>query len=250
MKITIITAAYNSASTIADAIESVRSQSYPEIEHIVADGCSTDDTCSIVERHRHPGLRLFSEPDGGIYDALNKAIARSTGDVVGLVHSDDFLAHSQVLETVARAFEDPSVEAVYGDLTYVAKDNPARVIRYWRAGEFKRRKLRYGWMPPHPSLYLRSSVFDRMGCYDTRYRIAADYDFILRYFKDVRVQPVYIPEVLLVMRVGGASNGNLSGIIRKMGEDYASIKRNGIGGIEVLLAKNLSKAGQLLPLGR
>lgn len=244
MKITIITAVYKSAETVGQAIASVAGQSHRNIEHLIIEGASGDDSLAEVQAAAHDRMVVTSEPDTGIYDALNKGIGRAVGDVIGLVHADDYLAHEDVLADIATAFSDPQVEAVYGDLDYVSKADTSRVIRHWSSGPYLADRLAQGWMPPHPTLYLRRSVFDRIGVYDTRYRIAADYDFVLRYFSETRAQPVYLPQVLVKMRVGGESNRSLGRVIRKSREDYAALRQNQIGGIGTLLRKNASKLGQ------
>jgi len=244
MKISIITAVYNRAGTVAQAVESVCAQQGVEVEHVVVDGASTDGSLTILQGLQHRGMLLRSEPDRGIYDALNKGLALATGEVIGLMHSDDFYADGRVLSDVAAAFQDPAVHAVYGDLDYVAKEQTDRVIRRWRSGEYSRRRLAWGWMPPHPTLFLRRSVIERWGGYDTSYRIAADYDSILRYFGRGGIRAAYIPRVLVKMRVGGESNRSLGRILRKSREDYRALRTNGVGGVGALLWKNLSKLGQ------
>lgn len=244
MKISIITAVYKSAETVGQAIASVAVQSHRDIEHLIIEGSSGDDTLAAVEAVAHDRMVVTSEPDKGIYDALNKGIRQATGDIVGLVHADDYLAHKDVLADIAAAFDDPQVEAVYGDLDYISKVDPVRVIRHWTSGSYYPKRLVQGWMPPHPTLYLRRSVFDRIGVYDTRYQIAADYEFVLRYFSETRAQPVYLPQVLVKMRIGGESNRSLGRVIRKSREDYAALRQNQAGGIGTLLRKNASKLGQ------
>jgi glycosyltransferase len=176
-------------------------------------------------------MELISEPDKGIYDALNKGIARSSGDIIGFVHSDDLLAHDQVLGRIAAAFADPAVEAVFSDLDYVSALDTSRVIRHWSTGPFHPQRLKRGWMPPHPTLYLRRHVYERFGSFDLSFAIAADYDFILRFFSKTQGHSVYIPEVLYKMRVGGVSNRSLAKIKQKMQEDYRAMQRNQVGGI-------------------
>lgn len=246
MKITIITAVYNREATVAQAIDSVRRQTYADVEHLLIDGASKDGTLAAIERVRYPGLRVISEPDKGIYDALNKGVRLASGDIVGLMHSDDFFAHERVLEKVAEAFAGPHVLAAYGDLDYVSAEDDSRVVRHWRSGDFSRAKLARGWMPPHPALFLRREVFQRHGAYDTSYRIAADYDAILRYFSREDLRPAYIPEVLVKMRLGGASNRSLRAILRKSREDYRALRGNGVGGLGALAWKNFGKIGQFL----
>jgi len=244
VKIAVITAVFNRAATVGQAIDSVLAQTHRDIELLVQDGGSTDGTLDIVRRIEDPRLSVVSAADGGIYDALNRGIARATGDVVGLMHSDDFFAAPDVLSKVAQAFEDRRVDGVYGDLTYVSAQDPARVIRYWRSGAYSPDKLRRGWMPPHPTLYLRREVFETHGPYDTSFRIAADYDAMLRYLSRGGLRLAYIPEVLVSMRVGGESNRSLGRMIQKSREDYRAICKNRVGGIGTLMSKNFSKLGQ------
>ncbi|MBC7492637.1 MAG: glycosyltransferase [Novosphingobium sp.] len=244
MKVSVVTAVWNRETTVGGAIDSVAAQTYPTIEHLVIDGASTDGTLAQVEARRRPGMVVISERDAGIYDALNKGLAASTGDVVGLLHSDDFFAHARVIERVAALFADPAVDAVYGDLDYVSASDTTRIIRHWRAGEATRARLARGWMPPHPTLFVRRHVFETHGAYDTRYRIAADYDAVLRWFGRAGITSAYLPEVLVKMRVGGESNASIRKILRKSREDYRALRTNRIGGIGTLIAKNLSKLPQ------
>jgi glycosyltransferase len=246
VKVSIITAAMNRADTIEHAIKSVQNQSYHNLEHVIQDGRSHDGTVDIIQRLSDSRTQLASEPDAGIYDAINRGIARSTGDVVGLLHSDDFFAHHNVVSRIAAAFEDPNVDAVYGDLDYVSASDPARIIRRWRAGVASPVKLRRGWMPPHPTLYLRASVLREHGAYDTSFEIAADYDAILRYFSTGKIRAAYLPEVLVKMRLGGASNASLGHILKKSKEDLRALRRNGVGGYGTLVLKNISKVGQFI----
>jgi len=244
VKISIVTAAFNCASVVADCLASVAGQSHADLQHVVIDGASTDGTLDVLQAHRDAIAVLVSEPDGGIYDALNKGIARTSGEVVGLLHADDIYADNEVLARVAEAFANPEVDAVYGDLVYVSKSDPNRVIRVWRAGAFSPMRLRWGWMPPHPTLFLRRSLYERFGVFNTRYRIAADYDLMLRMLSQLSGKVVYLPEVLVRMRMGGVSNRSLSNIVRKSWEDYQALRANQIGGLEALAWKNLSKLPQ------
>ena len=246
MRITVITAAYKSEATVGEAIASVAAQTYPDFEHLVIEGNSEDGTFDAIKRSTHDRMLLISEPDGGIYDALNKGVQNATGDVIGFIHSDDFLAHDGVMARIAAAFEDPAVEAVFSDLVYVSQADTSRIIRHWSTGPFHPRRLKYGWMPAHPTLYLRREVYERFGTYDTNMGISADYDFILRYFSQATSKSVYIPDVLYKMRVGGVSNRNWPKIRQKMEEDMLAIRRNRVGGLHTLALKNLSKVGQFL----
>jgi glycosyltransferase involved in cell wall biosynthesis len=246
----IITVTFNCAGTIAQCLASVAAQTHAAREHIVIDGASSDGTLDLLKAHARELSHLLSEPDRGMYDALNKGMALATGDVIGLLHADDIYASDQVLARIAHAFEDPGVQAVYGDLQYVRKENPTQVLRHWRAGQFSRAKLARGWMPPHPTLYLRRSVVECAGPFDTRFRIAADYDFMLRVLSSPVLTPkgsvVYLPQVLVRMRTGGASNRSLKNIVRKSIEDYRALQKNRVGGLGALIWKNLSKLPQFL----
>jgi glycosyltransferase involved in cell wall biosynthesis len=244
MKISVITAVYNSEATIGEAIASVAEQTHPDIEHLVIEGKSSDGSLAVIERVAHHRMKLISEPDKGVYDALNKGILQATGDVVGFLHSDDFFAFDGALARVAEAFEDPDVEAVFSDLQYVSFADTSRVVRHWSTGRFSSGRLKRGWMPAHPTLYVRREIYERFGGYYTSFQIAADYDFVLRYFSRTVGKSVYIPDVLYKMRLGGISNRNWSRIRRKMREDLIAIRRNHVGGILTLALKNISKVGQ------
>lgn len=246
MTISIITAVWNRAATLGDALDSLGAQTHSDWEHVVQDGGSTDGTLDLLAARPDPRRSTVSEPDSGIYDALNRALARCRGEVIGLLHSDDFLAHPQVLENVARKFAETGADAVYGDLDYVSASDTTRVIRHWASGEYTPGKLRRGWMPPHPALFLRRSVIERFGGYDTSFRIAADYDTILRYFGTGGISAAYLPEVLVKMRVGGESNRSLGRIVRKSREDWRALQKNGIGGLGTLALKNFGKIGQFV----
>ena len=249
LKVSIVTAVYNRESVIAHAVQSVRAQGYRNLEHVIIDGASTDGTLATIQSCVDQRAVVFSEPDKGIYDALNKGFARATGDIVGIVHSDDFLADDRVLADIVQAFADAEVDAVYGDLDYVSQDDDSHVVRHWSAGRFDRRQLHWGWMPPHPTLFIRRSAIDRLGAFDTGYRISADYDLVLRYFCRGEVRPAYIPRVLVKMRVGGASNRSLQQMWLKSSEDWRALRRNRVGafgGVGALIWKNLRKVRQFL----
>lgn len=244
MKISVITAVFNNNETIAEALDSALRQTHENSELIVIDGGSTDGTVETLKLYSDRLDVLVSERDHGIYDALNKGIRRASGDVVGFLHSDDVFGSSEVLSKVAEAFRDSSVGAVYGDLVYVKKNDPSSVLRYWRAGQFSRARLSRGWMPPHPTLYVRREIYERLGGFNTRYRIAADYDQILRIFSDPTLCARYIPEVMVKMRFGGTSNRSLHNIISKSREDLEIMKNNNVGGVGALAWKNISKVCQ------
>jgi glycosyltransferase involved in cell wall biosynthesis len=244
MKITVVTAVFNRRDTIGEAMNSVYAQSHADLEHIIQDGVSTDGTLEIIKARSSAQTRLVSEQDQGLYDAINRGIRRASGDVIGLMHSDDFFASSTVLSRVAAALDDRDVDGVYGDLQYVSSKQPDRVIRHWRSGDFVASKLSRGWMPPHPTVYLRREIFEKWGLYDTEFRISADYDAMLRYLARGGVRLAYIPEVLVRMRLGGESNSSLERVFRKSREDLKAIRRNGVGGVGTLAMKNLSKVSQ------
>lgn len=244
MKISVITATYNCGGTIADALRSVAEQSHSQVEHVIVDGASRDGTWETIRALQGPNVVARSEPDRGLYDALNKGIERSTGDAIGFLHADDVFFNRDVLARIADAFGDPSVDAVYGDLQYVRRDDLTCVVRHWRSRPFDQRLLKRGWMPPHPTLYVRRSWYEQLGGFDTTYQIAADYEFILRLFTRAGLRARYIPHVLVKMRVGGISNRSLGNIVRKSAEDLRALRLHRVGGIGTLAWKNLSKVGQ------
>jgi glycosyltransferase len=249
VRISVVTAVFNARETVTIALDSALAQAGVDFELVVIDGGSTDGTLGVLSGYTGRIGTLLSEPDHGIYDALNKGIRSASGDVVGFLHSDDIFADSSVLSRVAAAFADPGVDAVYGDLVYVDRNDPDQVIRYWRAGEFSRERLGWGWMPPHPTFYVRRSVYERLGAFDISYRIAADYDCMLRFLGPGGLRVAYIPEVLVKMRLGGASNRTLRNIVQKSSEDLRALRSNGVGGIGTLIWKNVSKLPQFLRRG-
>lgn len=249
-KITVITVCYNSATTIAETLRSVRQQRYGNIEHIVVDGGSNDDTLRILAAEGGHLTQLISERDGGLYDAMNKGIQMATGDIIGFLHSDDLFFDDDVLIRISAAFSISDADAVYGDLFYVSKVNPDVVVRYWKAGEFSRDSLSWGWMPPHPTFYVRRSVYQRLGIFDLRYRISADYDTVLRFLGMAKIRVKYVPGVMVRMRIGGTSNRSFSNIMRKSKEDYLALRRNGVGGVGTLVCKNFRKLKQFFCVKR
>jgi glycosyltransferase len=248
LKVSVITVSFNSARTIGDTLASVAAQTHPDIEHIVVDGASTDDTLAVVRQHGAHVARLLSEPDQGIYDAMNKGLALSSGEFVGFLNADDMLASPDAVAAIARAAADPDIGAVCGDLVYVRQDRPDEVLRYWRCGPFTPSRLRFGWMPPHPTFYVRRSLLARIGGFDTRLRIAGDYDFILRYLGRPGMQVAYVPNVLVKMRMGGASNHSLRAVLCKSREDLVALRQNNVGGLITLLCKNMRKLPQFFAM--
>ena len=245
MKISVVTVCYNSAATLAETVDSVARQSHREVEHIVIDGGSTDATHTILAERRNLISCLVSEPDGGIYPAMNKGLSRATGEFVGYLNADDFFAHADVLELIADAAAS-GVDAVYGDLVYVARHAPQRVVRRWRAGSFDADALRRGWMPPHPTFYVRTELLRQMQGFDERYRLASDYECMLRILRRRDVKIAYVDSVLVGMRSGGASNRSPGAMLRKSVEDLRAIRAHRLGGLVTLACKNLRKIEQFL----
>ncbi|WP_026837173.1 glycosyltransferase family 2 protein [Gillisia sp. JM1] len=247
MNISLITATYNSEATITGAIESINQQVFANVEWIIIDGASKDATLSIIKKDFSGELKIVSEKDNGIYDALNKGIRMATGVVIGFVHSDDFLAKPNVLSKVALAFEDSKINGVYGDLQYVNKEDTSKLVRYWKSEQFTPDLLKKGWMPAHPTLFLRKEVYEKHGNFNLNYKIAADYDFMLRIFSDPDLNFKYLPMVFTKMRVGGASNRSLKNIKLKSQEDLKALRSNRIKNpLKVLAYKNFSKLGQFV----
>ena len=244
MKISVITVTLNSCDTIEDAVRSVNRQDYSDVEHIIIDGGSTDATLDIVKKHGERVASVVSEKDEGIYDALNKGIETSTGDIVGFLHSDDIFADERVLTRIAETFREEAVDAVYGDLNYVSKLNTEAVVRRWVGGNFRKSKFKNGWMLPHPTMYMRRINYLSFGGFNVKFSISADYDSMLRYFWKHDLRAAYIPSVLVNMRVGGVSNRSLRNIYRKMKEDSWAMKENEVPVMRALLLKNISKITQ------
>ncbi|HEX6915937.1 MAG TPA: glycosyltransferase family 2 protein [Chitinophagaceae bacterium] len=205
MRISIITACYNSASTIETTLESVKSQDYPDIEHIIVDGGSQDNTTDIVRKYPHVA-RLISEKDDGLYDAINKGIRAATGDVVGILNADDFFPNGKVVSLVAQTFREKAVDSTYGNIAFVRPGNLGRIVRMYSARQWNPRKFKYGYMPPHPSFYAKRSKFRDLGYYQTDYVIASDYELLMRFLYRFRVSTTYIDATLVYMRTGGVSN--------------------------------------------
>ena len=246
MKVSIITSVYNNKATIEDAIKSVLSQTYKDIEYIVVDGASSDGTTDIIKKYEDKISKLVSEKDKGIYDGLNKGVDLATGDVIAFLHSDDIYENENIISEVVALFQSNDVDSIYGDLVYVDKDDTSKIFRYWKSGEYTFKKLQNGWMPPHPTFFVKRKFYEKYGKFDLDFGIAADYDFMLRMLGKYKISTMYLPKVLYKMRVGGASNRSLKNIIQKSREDIKALKNNGIGGIHTIVMKNLSKIPQFL----
>ena len=225
-RITIITATFNSAPTMADCLNSVKSQA-GHIEHIIIDGASNDGTHEIIKSYSHVS-KIVSDGDRGIYDAMNKGIFLATGEVIGILNSDDFYADEKVLAKVAEVFDDPAVDSCYGDLVYVDYDDTAKITRRWRSGTFNRRSFYWGWMPPHPTFFVRRRIYEKFGQFNLNLGSAADYELMLRFLVRHKITIAYIPEVLVKMRTGGISNVSLENRLKANGMDRYAWKINGL----------------------
>lgn len=245
MQISVITVCYNSAPTIADTLRSVDAQSWNEREHLIVDGGSRDGTLEVAARHAKPWRRVVSEADAGIYDAMNKGLRLARGEVIGFLNSDDFYPTPATLAAVAAAFADPALDACYGDLCYVRRDDPRRVVRYWRSSAFRPGLFRAGWSPPHPTLYVRRRVYERCGGFDPAYRIAADFELMLRLLEVHRIAARYLPEVLVHMRTGGVTNRSARNIAAQNREIWRALHAHGQRPSLLSFA-----AGKLLARGR
>ena len=248
MKISIITATRNSSNTISGAMSSIRSQTYPSVEHLIIDGLSTDDTIKKVSDQSNSNTVIVSELDSGIYDALNKGVKLASGHIVGFLHSDDFFPDASTLSDIAKVFRETKCDALYGDLEYVSRQNSKKVVRRWISGSASLKRIRCGWMPPHPTFYIKRELFEKSAFY-TDYRISGDYEFMLRHLLGNNLKVEYIPRVIYKMRLGGASNKSIKNLCIKMFEDISIMKKYKLPLVRCLLGKNLSKIKQFFPNG-
>ncbi|HEY1038862.1 MAG TPA: glycosyltransferase family 2 protein [Bacteroidia bacterium] len=228
LKVSVITTTYNSASTLEDTIKSVIEQDYPNIEYIIIDGLSKDNTLGIVDKYKEKIAKVISEKDKGIYDALNKGISHATGDIIALLHSDDFYIDKQVISKVAKAFEDKGTESVYGNLYYVDKDNTDKIVRKWISGKYTHGMFLNGWMPPHPAFFVRRSCYEKLGVFNLQFRSAADYELMLRFLHKNKISAAYINEYLVKMRTGGQSNASVKNRVKANQEDREAWTVNGL----------------------
>jgi glycosyltransferase involved in cell wall biosynthesis len=246
MKISIITATYNSALTVRDTLNSIQNQDYHNIEHIIVDGKSTDATLKIASTFKHVS-KIISEKDKGIYDAMNKGIAIATGDVIGILNSDDIYNGAHIVSTIAQAFSNDDVKTTYGDLQYVQSHNLSKVVRTWKAGHFSRRNFYYGWMPPHPTFFVRKDVYEKVGLFNLALRSASDYELMLRVLIKHAIPTHYIPQVIVKMRAGGMSNASFKNRINANKEDRMAWKLNDLEPhFFTLYAKPIRKISQFL----
>ncbi|HMO60600.1 MAG TPA: glycosyltransferase family 2 protein [Ferruginibacter sp.] len=228
MRVTIITVTHNSATYLQECIDSVVTQTYPDIEHIVVDAASTDGTLDIIKRYDNHITKWVSEKDKGMYDAINKGMRLATGDIIGILNSDDMLASKDVIAGIVKCFQENLVDSVYGDLVYVDKVNTKKVIRYWKGFTYKRYRFRYGWMPAHPTFYFKAGLLQKFGYYETHYYTAADYEFMARYLYRHRISACYFEKLIVKMRIGGQSNRNIQSRLRANRRDYLAMKKNKI----------------------
>ncbi len=247
MKISIITVVWNNKETIKDAIDSVLSQTYKNIEYIVVDGASSDGTLDIVQGYGNKISTFISEPDKGLYDAMNKGITLATGDIIGILNSDDFYASNIILEEVINEFKDKSLDSVYGDLIYVNSENTSKKVRYWKSQAFNKKLFKKGWHPAHPTFFVKKEIYNRYGSFNLDFKIAADYELMLRFLEKEKITSSYIPKVFVKMRLGGESNQSLKNIIQANLESYSAWKINGLYiNPFVFLLKPLSKIKQFI----
>lgn len=246
LKVSIITITYNSGATLRDTIESVVNQTYPNVEYIIVDGLSKDNTLAIVEEYKNKIAKVVSEKDHGLYDALNKGIGLATGDIIGLIHSDDFYTNPQVIERVVKTLTEQKTDGLYADLYYVDKDDTNRIFRKWKSGNYKHGMFLNGWMPPHPTFFVKRECYEKFGKFNLLFKSAADYELMLRFIHKYQIKLSYLPEFIIKMRVGGKSNVTLKNRIRANQEDRKAWKINGLKPrIYTLYAKPLRKIVQL-----
>lgn len=243
--ISIITVVYNNVGNIKSAIHSVINQNVKNFEYIIIDGKSDDGTLEIINEYLKAGniSLLISEKDKGIFDALNKGIQNAKGKYIGFLHSDDIFAANNVIQEITKCILINDPDAVYGDLTYVKKNDVTKVVRYWKSSTFRRAKLKWGWMPPHPTFYLKKKFYNNYGLHDINLSVNADYDLMIRMLRIKNFNAIYLPKEIIKMRLGGNSN-KISNLLTKSLEDYRVIKANKIGGILTLIFKNVQKVPQ------
>lgn len=228
MKISVITVVLNNSSYIEDCITSVLNQTYQNIEYIIIDGGSTDGTIDIVKKYENRITRWISEPDEGIYDAMNKGIRMATGEIVGTLNADDVFYNDKVLENIVKVMEDKSIDACYSDLVYVDGSNLQNIVRYWKSCDFRYEFLRKGWIPPHPTFYVKKVIYNQYGFFDISYPLAADYELIVRLLAYYKIKVKYIPMIAIKMRLGGVTNKSIKNIIKQNFEIIRACKKNKI----------------------
>ncbi len=248
MKISIITVCLNAADTIEETIQSVFAQTYPSVEYILIDGKSTDGTLEILNKYRHRFAALVSEKDTGLYAAINKGVKMASGDLIGILHADDLYASAYVLEEIAALVNSAPYDAVYADLEYVNRENPSKIVRYWKSGMYKSGSFRLGWMPPHPTFFVKRAIYEQFGYFNESFTSAGDYELMLRFIHIHKVKLGYWPNVAVRMRLGGKSNVNLSNRLKANKEDLKAWEVNGLGRpVFISFIKPFRKIHQFLP---
>jgi glycosyltransferase involved in cell wall biosynthesis len=251
MKISIITVCYNSAETIKDTIVSINEQLYNNKEHLVVDGNSTDKTLEIIKKNSSTQTIVISEKDNGIYDAMNKGINEAKGDIIGILNSDDLYVNNKVLSKVASVFiENTALDSCYADLIYINKINTSKILRHWKSSSFIQGSFSKGWSPPHPTFFVRRSVYDRFGNFNLNYRIASDIDLMIRFLEIHKIKSLYIPEVWVKMRTGGISNRSIKNILFQNLEILSILKANFlyVNPIIFILKKFFSRCKQFIKI--
>lgn len=245
MKISIITVVFNGEAYLEKCFQSVAAQCYPDIEHIVIDGGSSDRTLEIIQAYRNRIHQIVSEPDRGLYDAINKGIILAKGDVIGILNADDEFASSNILTKIVETFsKQPYIDGLYGNLNYI-HPKTGKILRNWKSKPAGVNEIKAGWMPAHPTVYLKKEVFEQYGCYALDLGTTADYDLMLRLFFTHQIKTIYLPELMVKMRIGGVSNRSIRNIWQALINDYKAIKRNQLPNpLKVLILKKLSKLNQ------
>ena len=228
MKVSLITVTYNSEKYLTQCINSVRLQDFSDIEYIIIDGSSSDGTINIIRNNADVITKWHSEEDDGMYDAINKGMKMATGDIIGILNSDDMLASKDTISNIVRCFKQNAIDSLYGDLVYVDEENTGRIYRYWKGTDYKRKAFQWGWMPAHPTFYVRREVVQQLGGYETHFYSAADFEFMTRYLYKHRISSFYMPELIVKMRKGGMSNCGWQRRLRANRRDYLALKRNGV----------------------
>ena len=246
MKISIITASLNNKHTIKDTLSSITNQDYADIEHVIIDGNSNDGSLEILKDYvsKNKNAKIIFKENHGVYDALNEGLRTASGDIIGFLHSDDFFHSNSIISEISSRFENTNCDGVYGDLNYVKSHDISKIVRSWKSRKYYPEMIKKAWMPPHPTLFLRKVVYEKHSFFDPTYKISADYEFILRIFKDQFLNFEYIPKVFINMRLGGVSNRSLKNIMIKSFEDYRAMKKHKVGNIFTLVRKTLSKLDQ------
>jgi len=245
--ISIITPVFNNEKTIEYTIQNVFNQSYSNVEYIVIDGESTDRTIEIINKHKDKISKFSSEKDKGVFDGMNKGIKIASGDIIGILNSDDIYDSDKIIEIVVQKMQENNADVCWGDLVYVSQNNPDKIIRHWKSSEYKEGKFKNGWMPPHPTFFVKRWVYEKYGIFNLDFPISADYELMLRFLEKYKIKSCYIPQILVKMRVGGKSNKNIKNIIKANIECYKAWKMNGlkINPLRIFL-KPFSKISQYL----